>query len=116
MPAPVRTFVFWQVNSGAQILLFTLGLLCWATAGNANSILTGKVTLVRDGDTIVVGDQPVRLSALDCPEKNRFGGDEATALMRRLTSGATVTCERDGTMTYDRVVGYCSARGRVLVD
>lgn len=89
-------------------------LLCWATAASANSLLTGKVTKVRDGDTIVVVDQPVRLAALDCPEKGKFGGEAATNLMKRLTDGVTVTCELDGTTTYDRVVGYCSARGRDL--
>ena len=92
----------------------TICLLFWATAAGANSLLTGKVTKVRDGDTIVIADQPVRLAALDCPEKGKFGGEAATALMKQLTQGATVTCELDGTTTYDRVVGYCSARGRDL--
>ena len=92
----------------------TICLLFWATAASANSLLTGKVTKVRDGDTIVVADQPVRLAALDCPEEGKFGGDAATALMKQLTQGVSVTCELDGTTTYDRVVGYCSARGRDL--
>lgn len=88
-----------------KLTLVIGGLLCWATAASANSQLTGKVTKVRDGDTIVVVDQPVRLAALDCPEKGMFGGEAATSLMKRLTNGVTVTCELDGTTTYDRVVG-----------
>ncbi len=95
-------------------VLLALGLLCCATTANADSILTGRVTHVRDGDTIVVGGQPVRLSALDCPENGQPGAQAATVLMKRLTAGTTVTCELDGTTTYDRVVGYCSARGRDL--
>lgn len=34
--------------------------------------------------------------------------------MKRFTEGVTATCELGGTTTYDRVVGYCSARGRDL--
>lgn len=95
-------------------ILALLALAALAGAVQAKGWLTGPVTHVRDGDTIVVAGQPVRLSALDCPERNEPGGAAATALMRRLTGGATVTCELDGTRSYDRVVGYCAARGRDL--
>ena len=99
---------------GDRFTLVIGSLLLFATVASANGLLSGKVTKVRDGDTIVVADQPVRLAALDCPENGKFGGDAATNLMKRLTDGVTVTCELDGTTTYDRVVGYCSARGRDL--
>jgi len=38
------------------------------------SILSGLITHVRDGDTIIVGSIPIRLAALDCPEKNSTKG------------------------------------------
>lgn len=94
--------------------LFAATMILSAISVNAGDILAGRVTHVRDGDTIVVAGQPVRLAALDCPEKGKFGGAAATALLTRLTKSVAVTCVLDGTTTYDRVVGYCSARGRDL--
>ena len=37
-------------------------------AVSGETVLTGKVTHVRDGDTIEVNSVPIRLAALDCPE------------------------------------------------
>ena len=42
------------------------------------TVLTGTVTHVRDGDTIEVNNIPIRLSALDCPERGTKNGDYAT--------------------------------------
>jgi endonuclease YncB( thermonuclease family) len=78
------------------------------------AIIQGVVDQVKDGDTIQIGDKSIRLAALDCPEKNRFGGKKATALMSELTDGVVVTCEMDGTVTYDRLTGYCSVDGQDL--
>ncbi|MBO43329.1 MAG: hypothetical protein CMM28_06350 [Rhodospirillaceae bacterium] len=36
----------------------------------------------RDGDTIVVGKQAIRLNGIAAPERNEPGGKEATAYMR----------------------------------
>lgn len=80
----------------------------------ANGWLTGKVTHIRDGDTIEVEGQAVRLAALDCPERRDPAGTAATRLMKQLASGQTAKCELDGSTSYDRVVGYCSVRGRDL--
>ena len=44
-----------------------------AVAGE--TVLTGKVTHVRDGDTIEVNNVPIRLAALDCPERGTKNGD-----------------------------------------
>ena len=44
------------------------------------TVLTGTVTHVRDGDTIEVNGTPIRLAALDCPERGTKGGNYATKL------------------------------------
>ncbi len=70
--------------------------------------LTGRVTHVRDGDTIEVSNRPIRLNGLTCDERGTALGDQATAAMRRLVSGKTLTCKLNGDRTYDREVGRCS--------
>ena len=69
-------------------------------------MLAGKVTHVRDGDTIEVNGIPVRLAALDCPERNTKDGDYATELAQQFL-GSQAKCELTGAITYDRLVGYC---------
>ncbi|TVQ59039.1 MAG: thermonuclease family protein [Rhodobacteraceae bacterium] len=76
--------------------------------------LVSAAVRVRDGDTIVVGGQPLRLSGLHCPELREPGGPEAAAAMRRLVAGAAVSCALTGARSYDRVVGRCAARGADL--
>jgi|TARA_B110000977_G_scaffold56_1_gene180 endonuclease YncB( thermonuclease family) len=72
--------------------------------------LIGKVTHVRDGDTIEVNGIAVRLSALDCPEIGTNNGDYATKIAKQFT-GSQAMCELTGAKTYDRLVGYCSING-----
>lgn len=74
--------------------------------------LTGVVTHVRDGDTIVVGDTPVRLQGISAPERGGPHGPAATRFMRELTLGRTATCDLTGERTHDRVVGLCRVDGR----
>ena len=79
-------------------------------ASSFPSVLDGKVTHVRDGDTIEVNGIAVRLSALDCPENDTRQGQAATKLAKRFM-GLQATCELTGARSYDRVVGYCSVGG-----
>ena len=44
------------------------------------TVLTGKVTHVRDGDTIEVNGIAIRLAALDCPERGTQKGDTAARI------------------------------------
>ena len=81
-----------------------------SSASSDQKILTGTVTKVRDGDTIVVDGIPIRLSALDCPEKGTQNGDYATLLAKQFL-GLQATCELTGAKTYDRLVGYCTING-----
>ncbi|MFC2966888.1 thermonuclease family protein [Acidimangrovimonas pyrenivorans] len=71
------------------------------------AILAGTVTHVRDGDTIEVNRQPIRLNGLTCDELRTPLGDKAKAAMQRLAAGRRVTCELNGEHTYDRAVGRC---------
>lgn len=69
--------------------------------------LVGPVSLVRDGDTIVVAGQPIRFGSLDCDERGSINGDRATNRMRSLISGQTLTCHLTGRNSYDRAIGSC---------
>jgi endonuclease YncB( thermonuclease family) len=71
------------------------------------------VTHVRDGDTIVVDDIPIRLAGLDCPEKGTEDGDHASGVMAKLKNNS-IQCELTGAKTFDRLVGYCSLNGKDL--
>jgi micrococcal nuclease len=73
--------------------------------------MTGKVTFVRDGDTIVVGSMPIRLNGLAAPEWDEPGGDAAMDAMLELVEGRTLRCELNGERTHDRCVGVCYLEG-----
>jgi len=68
---------------------------------------TGRVTHVRDGDTVVVAGVPIRFANVDCAERGTYAGNQATAAMRRLANGQMLHCELEGRRSYDREVGIC---------
>ena len=70
------------------------------------------VNHVRDGDTIVVGNQPIRLNGIAAPERNEPGGKEASAFMRHLVLGKFLSCTDNGQWTYDRLVAVCHLDGK----
>ena len=77
--------------------------------------IVGRVTHVRDGDTIEVSGIPIRFGSLDCAESGTSAGERATARMRSLVAGQTVTCYLNGRTSYDRKIGSCRLRdGRDL--
>ena len=80
------------------------------SAYSDQTVLTGTVTHVRDGDTIEVNNVPIRLAALDCPERGTRDGDYASMLAKQF-QGLQATCELTGAKTYDRLVGYCEVNG-----
>lgn len=69
--------------------------------------IEGRVSHVRDGDTIEVEGVPIRFGSLDCAERDTQEGQRATARMRSLTSGETLTCHLNGRSSYDRKIGSC---------
>ncbi len=86
-----------------------------AVAGNpayADRVIEGRVTVVRDVDTIVVAGTPVRLNGVDGPETSSMVGRDARAFMDRLVRGRTVACTLNGDRTYDRWVGVCYLDGQ----
>jgi len=78
-----------------------------ATKALADRVIEGRVTVVRDVDTIVVAGTPVRLNGVDGPETSTRIGRDARAFMTRLVRGKIVTCRLSGERTYDRWVGVC---------
>lgn len=78
----------------------------------ADWTIAGRVTIVRDVDTIVVAGTPVRLNGVDGPETSTRVGREARTFMARLVQGKTVSCVLDGTRTYNRWVGICYLDGQ----
>ena len=91
-------------------LVIFLGLL--SGPAFADRTIQGRVTVVRDVDTIIVAGTPVRLNGLDGPETSTRIGREARAFMVRLVRGETVTCQLNGERTYDRWVGICYLGGQ----
>ena len=75
------------------------------------TLLEGQVTHVRDGDTIEVNGIAIRLSALDCPERDTSEGESANEVAQNFL-WAEATCELTGAKTYDRLVGYCIVGGQ----
>lgn len=83
-----------------------------ATTAFAASVIEGRITSVRDADTIVVAGIPVRINGLDSVESGTPGFREAKLFAARLVRGKIVTCELNGERTFDRVVGTCFVDGK----
>jgi micrococcal nuclease len=101
-----------QLQAISFLGLAVLSIAAPADAANCpRGTLTGQVTLVRDGDTIVVGNMRIRLNGLAAPEGDEPGGGAATQAMLELVQGRTLRCELDGERTHDRCVGVCYLDG-----
>lgn len=82
-------------------------ILLMSSPALADRTIEGRVTVVRDVDTIVVSGIPVRLNGVDGPEMSTRIGRDARTFMTRLVRGEMVTCQLSGKRTYDRWVGIC---------
>jgi hypothetical protein len=76
-------------------------------AATAVQTVSGPVSHVRDGDTIVVAGTPIRFGSSDCAERDTAEGRRASAKMSELVAGHTVTCHLNGRSSYDRGIGSC---------
>jgi hypothetical protein len=75
---------------------------------STSSTLNGRVSHVRDGDTIVVSGIPIRFAKLDCAELGTVAGERAKRRMIELASSENVQCYLTGRRSYDRMIGECS--------
>lgn len=109
IPAPAP---LWPSMPALVALCMSVALaIVLAGPAFADRVIEGRVTVVRDVDTIVVAGTPVRLNGVDGPETSTVAGREARAFMERLLRGRTVTCVLNGDRTYDRWVGTCYLDG-----
>ena len=79
--------------------------------GGAGAPSSGRVTHVRDGDTIEVDGRPIRIAALDCAESGTMAGEAATRRMKALVSGGRLNCSLTGERSYYRWIGSCRLAG-----
>ena len=90
--------------------LFIAILVLFAQTGHCQSIWTGKVIKVIDGDTIMVMHEGlikrVRFYGIDCPEINQPWGKQARLFVARMIAGKEITVCPVETDRYNRVVGW----------
>lgn len=80
----------------------------------AAAVLRGTVDHVRDGDTLVLEGQAIRLQGVAAPELGDPLGRESRAALARLVEGRSLACFPDGSRTRDRIVAACEVDGRDL--
>ena len=85
--------------------LSILGFL--VEAADAQDVLQGTITSVRDGDTIEVAGQPVRLWGIHAPEMNEPGGLNASRVMSALVAQHLVRCNLTGRKYNDSAIARC---------
>ena len=66
------------------LILLLISTLITQAKALEYSVLTGIISHVRDGDTIEVGNIPVRIAALDCPENDTAEASVLLNLPRNL--------------------------------
>jgi endonuclease YncB( thermonuclease family) len=78
------------------------------------------VALARDGDTLSIGGNTIRLHGIDAPESDQFCtrdgrawacGEEGTDQLRRLIRGGELRCDALDTDQYGRTLARCYLRG-----
>ena len=86
-------------------------LICvvWTPFSHAQATLEGPVTKVRDGDTIEVGQIPIRFQGLNCDELNTKKGQDVSDMLKATLIGEQVVCQLNGQSSYDRLIGRCMA-------
>jgi len=75
-----------------------------------SSTIAGPATTI-DGDTIQINKTRIRLWGIDAPERSQPQGPAATNHLRGLTSDI-VTCTRQDTDRYGRIVARCATMGQ----
>jgi endonuclease YncB( thermonuclease family) len=105
----IREILGWLIAAGA-VVAFVSGYF------PRGETISGAVRVV-DGDSLHVGDTEVRLFGVDAFEGRqvcvRDGnpwrcGEAAANALRKLTTGATITCDQRDTDSYGRTVAVCT--------
>lgn len=88
--------------------------------------ITGSVSKIRDGDTFLIGNQPIRLCGIDAPESKTKAGKNATIFITQALRGKAVKCIPVGEGTvcdgrsrrtnHDRIVAQCFVQGRDIAE
>lgn len=110
-----------QLLGGLVALASALGGASSGGAQLRDSVFTfSGIGHAKDGDSLMVGNQEVRLFGIDAPEYSqsctRDGvpwacGREAADELRRLVEGRNLTCTRQSIDPYDRWVARCRVGG-----
>ena len=77
------------------------------TSSKKKKIISGTVSKIRDGDTIVLDTMPIRLNGLTCDELGTPLGDQAKLFLQDKISLKEATCTLNGSKSYDREIGRC---------
>ncbi len=109
----MRSVVFWG------LLLLLIGLWAFSDALFPPEIVTSPKALVRDGDTLILGEQTIRLHGMDAPEyaqtcKDATGkdwpcGKAARAQLSALVLPGSIVCEPKAQDKYNRKVAKCAS-------
>ena len=87
-------------------VLLVLTLIAGPSPFAAANDITGPVRVI-DGDTLVVGEQRVRIEGLHAPELRDAFGPEARDFVVDLIAQDAVRCVGNGRRSYNRVVARC---------
>lgn len=111
-PKPIdrSSSALWPVKTckaTGAVFFCALALIASTNDALAGQWIEGRVTHVRDIDTIEVQNLPVRLNGVDGPELDEKGGRDGKRWMQKLVLHKPVKCWLNGDKTYDRWVGTC---------
>ena len=76
--------------------------LAFSTFTTADTV--GEIRVI-DGDTLVYGDQKIRLACVDAPEKGQAGWLFSKTLLETKVSGKSLNIKQVGKDAYGRIVG-----------
>lgn len=93
------------------LALASVPLMAHAETGWTETIV-GRNVVVRDVDTIILNQIPIRLNGVDGPEVTTSQGREARRWMVDYLSGKTLQCALSGRRSHDRYIGICYAAGQ----
>jgi len=108
MIKPLIPSVFFE-RSPMKKLIFIFPIFLFLIAA-APTLLTGKIVGVSDGDTVILltaekKQVKIRLSGVDCPEKNQAYGQKAKEFTYDMVIQMDVTVKTYGTDRYGRTLG-----------